>query len=41
MDMSIKTVYEKAAEVMNIDLKDLKKIIFDNFNRILTTESPV
>ena len=41
MDMSIKTVYEKAAEVMNIDLSDLKKIIFDNFNRILTSESPV
>ena len=41
MDMSIKTVYEKAAEVLNMDLKDLKKIIFDNFNRILTADSPV
>lgn len=40
MDMSIKTVYDKAAEVMNIDLKDLKKIIFDNFNRILTANNP-
>ncbi len=41
MDMSIKAVYEKAAEVLNLDLADLKKIIFDNFNRILTTESHV
>ena len=40
IDISIKAVYEKATEVMNIDLKDLKKIIFDNFNRILTADSP-
>ena len=40
MDMSIKAVYEKASEVLNMDLKDLKKIIFDNFNRILTADSP-
>ena len=39
IDLSIKAVYEKAAEVMNIDLKDLKKIISDNFNRILTADS--
>lgn len=40
IDISIKAVYEKAAEVLNMDLKDLKKIIFDNFNRILTADSP-
>ena len=40
MDMSIKAVYEKAADVLNMDLNDLKKIIFDNFNRILTANNP-
>lgn len=40
MDISIKAVYEKAAEMLNMDLADLKKIVFDNFNRILTAESP-
>ncbi len=40
-NMSIKTVYEKAAEVLNIELEDLKKIIFDNFNRILTADRPI
>ena len=40
VDMSIKAVYEKSAEVLNMDLADLKKIIFDNFNRILTANNP-
>jgi TatD DNase family protein len=40
MDMSIKTVYEKAAEALNVDLANLKKIVFDNFNRILTADNP-
>ena len=41
VDMSIKAVYEKSAEVLNMDLADLKKIIFDNFNRILTANNPL
>ncbi len=40
IDMSIKAVYEKAAEVLNMDLSNLKKIVFDNFNKILTANNP-